>query len=134
MSEIIYWDELSHEMQDALIAEKVMGLGVHRFPPMHGDLYDISEHAVLINNDDDIIGTVPHYTTSMDAAWTIVEKIKESADAIKCSFDTYLYDEPLWAITTERICITALKAMGFEVRAKIDDYVMHIAKVEVNRA
>ena len=66
----------------------------------------------------------------MDAAWTIVEKIKESPNAIKWSFDNYLYDEPLWAITAERICITALKAMGFEVRAKIDDYVVHIAKAE----
>ena len=104
MSKTIHWQETTSGDRDALVAEKVMGV-----------------HAA--------------YTTDMNAAWQIVRRINKPDNLGKYDqyarfieemkkvvgsdmfFDLFYCDQEGCHLDPDRICLSALRAMGFEVEA-----------------
>jgi hypothetical protein len=129
MSEPIKWAELNPTMRNALVAEKVLGLRVHRIPAQHYELMDVSDHAVLLNAEDIIIGTIPPYTSSIDAAWLIMDHLKPGRSGPGEHQETFLIRarfvhqldnmESWWSWSRERlceaICLAALRSAGVEI-------------------
>ena len=69
---------------DVLIAEKIMGGKIHEnfhveWPPMRG------------------IFKLPEYSTSIDSAWQVVDKLKEKMCELTFDFG---YDDRIWATFT----------------------------------
>jgi hypothetical protein len=136
MSEIINWKVASRQ-RDTIIAEKVMGWKQHpsdidetctQWESPQGDWY-------LLSDADG----VPHYTTSMDAAWLVVRMMnvphspafpdyRDYANFIDCLqeivgsdlfFDLFYCDADGDHLTPERLCIAALRALGYTVETEV---------------
>lgn len=107
---------------DALVAEKVMGFG------------EIVRGSVDYYVDR--FGPLPHYSTEIDAAWRVIERVKvilrerhigtpdsfvkvhlsEKGHDIECLFDRDGHRYIAVASTVElAICLAALRALGEEV-------------------
>lgn len=120
---------------DLLIAEKVMGLEVVHTrtgsrPPR--DLYTIgSPEYYDIQGDMQLQNGVPDYSTSISAAWEVVEKLKEIGDLNlmitvgneTCAVTIGAFTE-LQTVTfsdanenkvPHAICLAALKAIGVDI-------------------
>lgn len=108
---------------DALVAEKVMGLEVKPYEKLKGS--DIPEYfgTLWVPSADQNRGTpyqqwlpLPHYSTSIAAAWEVVEKLKdddfhleEHGTHWKAGFG------PRWRgaeTAPHAICLAALEAIG----------------------
>lgn len=114
---------------DALVAEKVFGLKVD---------YEFDEpFAPALRDRYDEYGLVPHYSTSIEAAWDIIEHMRDQWTAATEGVDGFSdFDRPFddgaffdilhrnadrrwpWAflyVTPHAICIAALRAVGVEL-------------------
>lgn len=132
------WSELSPEQRDRLVHEQVMkhspdepctGDFVPMVPEADG-LYCTGCGAEAYWHDDQEHERPipPHYTTDMNAAWRVVEKMKEGGrtNPLNSLFVpwqyhlSYLYGRPshrdvLYDLNPEGICLAALKACGIAV-------------------
>lgn len=143
MNDIIKWSELTSDQRDGLMTEKVFRwqwIPAGRYGPhvkegtnwllpengLSGIKSDLSAGWITIAEDRLIPRNwIPHYTTSLDAAWLIVEKMKEDGRNnglfVQWQYHlAYLYGRPsyrdtLYDLNAESICIAALKACGVEV-------------------
>lgn len=151
MTEAIKWRELTAEQRDALIHEKVMSQSLMcdtqlMVTKCHNPNISIpfytwncpacdymgSGNAPPHENSHLSKLPVPYYTTSMDAAWMIVEKMKEAKwGAFCCELDGVLtghrwdtardkpyvtwFEQFLYSLNAEGICIAALLACGAQV-------------------
>jgi hypothetical protein len=97
------WAEMTPRERDALVAEKVMGFVVHP----HGGVWDGKNPATY--------RTDFHPSTDISAAWEVVEKFKNGPrdDAYHSFYDNATMS--IYAITPERICLAALKAVGVDI-------------------
>jgi Phage ABA sandwich domain len=138
MSEPIDWKALTPEQRNRLIATKVMDwteqpcdLDAH--PEMELAIYSdgfaccprcgVYDHIGSLEHD---IIPPPPYSTSMDAAWLIVEKRKGAVldatykhDRLLCraTFCTVEAVHEAYGVTMqEAVCIAALHAVGVEVK------------------
>lgn len=148
------WNEMSPRERDALVAEKVMGwkryAAVSRgnrvvvIAEKLGDCWHIHSRSqrdpgTWEATDDPLTETwnLKRYTTSISAAWEVVEKMREEgllfeigsrvsegwyamtmhADYRSCPECDGPYDLPYWHAPTapEAICLAALRAKGVEV-------------------
>lgn len=105
---------------DALVAEKAMGLE-------HVRTQEQGHHTDLVHGPSEMAGVariVPCYSTSIAAAWEVVERLSQSDDVVICSTSTgwsaQLDINPLPTISyadtaPHAICLAALRAVGVEV-------------------
>jgi hypothetical protein len=140
------WAEMTPEQKDALVAEKVMGwqwVPAERFAPnaKKGTSWLLPEGGLLAVKSDvgaewKLIGDgrymprywIPRYTASMDAAWLVVEKMKESdqtlyelfieallrfTDALEAGVNILIHF--MRNLTPEHICLAALNAVWVEI-------------------
>jgi hypothetical protein len=134
MSEPIKWSAFTSEQRDALIAERVIG-----WVPQECDGSISWDHGIWRCLECGTDGTrhettmhtipVPHYTTSMDAAWLVVEKMKEAGrnNGLFVPWQyhlSYLYGRPsyrdtLYDLNAEGVCIAALRAVGLQVEYEV---------------
>ena len=108
---------------DALIAEKVMGLSVHkrRIPSILDDFYYIKHHLSAL---EDCL--VPHYSTKIADAWLVVEEMQAEGwfgSVNITSWKTMPWNVRFWSEHNEKkgyystdtaplaICLAALKAI-----------------------
>jgi hypothetical protein len=125
------WSEMSERERDAYIAEKIFGhrtvLNTQNLAITEDKDGDIHMHYprtgyLLADQPSDERGhpLVPHYTTSMDAAWLVVEHltklpitIEEPLHSAGPRFAVWFDRACLWANTAQEaaglICLTALK-------------------------
>lgn len=117
------WADLGHRAQDGIIAKQVFGQ----------DSASAGQGLILIVKDGlPVGGSLPHYTTSMDAAWLLVEKMLDKvvftcevgdwgneSKYVVITFDrTPAQNEIRTAASTmpEAICLAALKVVGYEIK------------------
>lgn len=142
MSEI-RWAEMSPEQRDELVHEKVMGRPLTCNEPIVAREVGLARKFYLLNcpvcghlgHSDEVPATnvhrnneeAPAYTTSIDAAWQLVERFG-SAELKKwpnvrryedkpysCSIATRGKTFSEWSATPqEAICLAALKAVGWD--------------------
>lgn len=133
------WSEMEPIQRNALVAEKIFGRTIERSMtwgrplmykvenirlPTFGVIpgsggYSAGEHQIILTEE------IPPYTTSMDAAWTVLRHVIQSKVNGKFSkastklMQWFIYDADLWGTdgkdAAEAICIAALKAVGSEV-------------------
>ncbi len=141
MSEAIKWAELTPAQRDELVAEKVMGWTRVQCPGDEKDVYcnEYSDYVCSVcgayapRNLPLVHGIIPpehSYSQSLDAAWKVVEKMKEPDTDPECQGNyTHFADlcdglefgtgssvfDVLWHLTSERICLAALNACGVEI-------------------
>jgi ABC-type glycerol-3-phosphate transport system substrate-binding protein len=110
----VVWKELTSEQQNALVAEKVMGVSVVTFPN--------GAHATT--DDGVTISGIPKpYTTDMNAAWDVVERMAspedDAFDYNPLCFTNWWDSTSLWGAkrneAARMICIVALRACGVDV-------------------
>lgn len=116
---------------DELVAQEVMNLAeIRRQRPSYGNggsgplenelVYGIKKPGVGFDT------VVPHYSTSIAAAWEVVEKLKHLEPEIEWSDEHQCWHMTLWkganqgmmpgsASAPHAICRAALKAVGVEV-------------------
>ena len=112
---------------DQLVAEKVMGWKPYRNPDLKQDYFRWENAFGAICSDADL----PTYTTSIVAAWKIVEKMNQERWVMRletwdteagCEFSRAETDQIVSHRTScvdtapMAICIAALKAKGIEVK------------------
>lgn len=124
------WSAMSERERDALIATKIFGTLVEhltqreaRFTNEEGEE---EVHELLtgyVTKGKFGYEPIPHYTTSIDAAWQVVERVtrpihtqEELIRAAKTDFTHWFDSACLWVCTAseaaELICINALRVTG----------------------
>jgi hypothetical protein len=138
MTTTINWQSLTERQRDTLIATHMMGWKQVSVDCPHGDdcdvctLYESPDGSVYLLSDQD---GVPRYTTSMDAAWLVLSKLKNTDQwgtfcfeldeilthhrlnwnlAQKGQYITW-FEQFLAALNAEAICMAALKAVGYHI-------------------
>lgn len=143
------WNEMQPDDRDVLVHEKVMGKTdpeICDFDPKMtvmttGDdptsfdwhCYKCGAHGKVTRNGYyQHPKAIPHYTTSMDVAWKIVEKMKKGNWGKFCrELDNVLthnkwdrannkpyvtwFEQFLWSFNVEAVCLAALRTVGEEV-------------------
>ncbi len=121
---------------DALVAEKVMGLDVRSthsdYDPTFTSREVVAGHEALMRlTSGDPKYFLPHYSTNMEAAWPVVEKLHEQGHAVSvatyslygCSVSEYRWQcvmamgvrqvaHEVAPTAPYAICLAALKAVG----------------------
>jgi Phage ABA sandwich domain len=142
VSEVIDWNSLSPERRDTLIAEKIMRWHPEECKPESYQVvanldsyrcYKCGKHAPIESGYYYHLQKTPRYSTSMDAAWLIVERMTQLREPVYGSpfriftmelrnqADRHLHESD-WiynfflSLTPEAICIAALRACGIEVQ------------------
>ena len=94
---------------DALIAEKVMGWKLSRY------FWDTGTGKIAIER-------TPKYSTSIQAAWDVVEKLEGELHFKRKDdkWSVFLMGAEVWAGSTQdtlphAICLAALKAVGYDL-------------------
>lgn len=119
MSTALHWSEMTDIQRNALIAEKVFGRVIDRATTFG---------RLLMTREDqqELTEEIPHYTTSMDAAWLVVERVtqlprtsEDPRHSALSNFAMWFNEADLWADTAQEaakaICIAALRAYGQEI-------------------
>lgn len=137
VSDTIEWGKLSSRERDATVAERVMGLCGHwELEKLHGAASGFQctkcKATFCVGTIEFDIPRSRPYTTSIAAAWEVVEKLPEGWKWILtnygdgCSFLIFKPDmyvdigaedfEGSSPSTPEAICIAGLRAKGYEVQ------------------
>ena len=112
------WAEMGDRERDMLIAEKIFG---QRSMHMGDGLI------LLLKGELPFGGALPQYTTSMDAAWHLVEHFRERYDvhvgSTPLQYDVAIMDRHVESghftanavSAPEAICLAVLKVVGYKV-------------------
>jgi hypothetical protein len=118
------WTEMSARERDALVAEKVMGWVDVR----SGGKENTPAHWFIGRGSDGLYHHIPNYTTRMDNAWEVAEKLKiaiipqagEPPQNMKylAEVGTEPFEpkiEVFAPTAPQAICLAALRAVGVEI-------------------
>lgn len=126
MAQSINWKDLTTEQKDRLIAEKIMG-----WEPQECDGSISWDHGIWRCLECGKDGTrheetthntpTPHYTTSLDDAWMLIEHIIDQLSDATVKLAQWEEREMcFWCMRKDElcneICIAALRAVGIEVQ------------------